>query len=182
MRCRVSDASLVERSRQGDLEAYTGLVRRYQRVAARVAAAVGAPDPEDAVQEAFVKAYRALPRFRAGSEFRPWLLRIVANEARNRGRSSRRHAALALRLSAAAAAEGPEEAAVADDQRRRLLDALRDLNDRDRLVVAYRYFAEMSEQEMAAAMGCSPGTVKSRLSRALGRLRDTLVLEGSDAG
>ena len=177
----MNDEALVERSQQGDLDAYTELVRRYQRVAARVAAVCGSPDPEDAVQEAFVKAYRALPRFDLGSPFRPWLLRIVANEARNRGRSSRRHAALALRLVPGAAPAGPEDAAVADDQRRRLLAAVRALNDRDRTVVAYRYFAEMTEQEMAIALGCSPGTVKSRLSRAVARLRAALTLEGSEA-
>ena len=177
----MSDSSLVERSQQGDFDAYAELVRRYQRVAARVAAVAGAPDPEDAVQEAFVKAYRALPRFKEGAPFKPWLLRIVANEAKNRARASRRQAALALRVLPDAATGGPEDAALAGEQRRRLLAAVGGLNDRDRLVVAYRYFAEMSEAEMAAALGCSQGTVKSRLSRAVARLREAMVLEGSEA-
>jgi len=94
-----SDAELIERARKGEVMAYESLVRRYQDAAVRTAYVI-APDgdAEDAVQEAFVKAYRALGRFRAGSPFRPWLLRIVANEARNRRRSAGRRAGLALRV------------------------------------------------------------------------------------
>ena len=179
----MDDAGLVERAREGDLDAYGELVRRHQAVAARVAAVVGAPDPEDAVQEAFVKAYRALARFKTGSPFRPWLLRIVANEARNRGRTVRRQAGLRLRIAAEPAPPGelPEDAAVRAERRTRLLAAVASLNERDRLVVGCRYLAELSEAETAAALGCSPGTVKSRLSRALDRLRAVMgaELEGS---
>ena len=75
---------------------------RYQALAFRVAWLVvrHRGEAEDAVQEAFVKAYYALPRFRPGAPFRPWLLRIVANEARNRGRSTRRHDRSTLRVAA----------------------------------------------------------------------------------
>lgn len=179
----MDDAGLVERAREGDLDAYGELVRRHQAVAARVAAIVGAPDPEDAVQEALVKAYRALARFTTGSPFRPWLLRIVANEARNRGRTFRRQAGLRLRIAAepTTAGELPEDAAVRAERRARLLAAIASLNERDRLVVGCRYLAELSEAETAAALGCSLGTVKSRLSRALDRLRAVMgaELEGS---
>src|SRR4030095_9437816 len=90
------DAELIDRARRGDLMAYEELVRRHQAVAIRTAH-LFAPDgdAEDAVQEAFVKANAALGRFRAGAPFRPWLLRIVANEARNRRRSAGRRAGLA---------------------------------------------------------------------------------------
>src|SRR5690349_15216550 len=83
------DAELIERARRGDVMAYEALVRAHQDVALRTAS-LFAPDGEadDAVQDALVKAYRALGRFRAGSPFRPWLLQIVANEARNRRRSA----------------------------------------------------------------------------------------------
>ena len=180
----MDDAELVERSREGDLDAYGELVRRHQSIAARVAAVVGAPDPEDVVQEAFVKAYRALARFRAGSPFRPWLLRIVANEARNCSRSSRRRMALELRVGAEppTSTDGPEDAAVLADRRRRLLDAVAALNDRDRLVVGYRYLAGLTEAETAIALGCAPGTVKSRLSRALEHLRAQLGVELEGSG
>ena len=93
--------------------AYEALVRREQDAAVRVAH-LFAPDgdAEDAVQEAFVKAYAALGRFRAGSPFRPWLLRIVANEARNRRRSAGRRATLVVR---AAEDRRPGDAAPSPD-------------------------------------------------------------------
>ncbi len=108
----LEDAELIERAKDGDVGAYEELVRRHQRIALRVAylATRGAPEVEDVVQEAFVKAFLALDRFRAGAPFRPWLLRIVANEASNIRRAAGRRANLALRL---AAAEGrpPDDAA-----------------------------------------------------------------------
>lgn len=127
----------------------------------------------DAVQEAFVKAWRALPRFRPGAPFRPWLLAIVANEARNAARAAGRREALALRNLPVSAEldEAPEMLVMVAEQRVQLLRALERLSDRDREVIAYRYFAELPEREIAAALGCRPGTVKSRLSRALERLR-----------
>src|SRR5918996_4662674 len=88
----LDESDLVERARRGDVDAYEELVRNYQRVAQRVAYVVTRDEAEaqDAAQEAFVKAYYALDRFRAGGNFRPWLLKIVTNEARNRRRSAGR--------------------------------------------------------------------------------------------
>jgi len=177
-----TDDVLVERARRGDAGAYAGLVARYQEVAFRTAWIVlgDAHEAEDAAQEAFIKAYYALPRFHAGAAFRPWLLQIVANQARNQRRAGGRRGALALRATADERASGdaapsPEAAALLEERRQALLQAVRDLRNEDRLVVAYRYFFELSEMEMAGALGCARGTVKSRLSRALGRLRDALA-------
>ena len=160
------------------MDAYEVLVGRHQDQACRVAHVIAGADGDDAVQEALVKAFHAMARFRPGAPFRPWLLRIVANEARNRRRSAGRRAGLALRVAqerpSGDAAPSPEEAALAGERRRRLADALATLSERDRLVVAYRYMGGMSEAEMAEALGCAPGTVKSRLSRALARLRAAL--------
>jgi RNA polymerase sigma-70 factor, ECF subfamily len=173
------DAELIDRARRGDVMAYEDLVRRHQAVAIRTAHVI-APDgdAEDAVQEAFVKAYRALGRFRAGSPFRPWLLRIVANEARNRRRSAGRRVGLALRSAEDRrpddAAPSPESAVLADERRRWLLAGVNALRDDDRAVIAARYFLELSEAETAEVLGLALGTVKSRLSRALGRLRSAL--------
>ena len=158
--------------------AYEELVRRHQAVALRTAH-LFAPDgdADDAVQEAFVKAHVALGRFRAGAPFRPWLLRIVANEARNRRRSAGRRAALALRSEDRRpddAAPSPESAVLADERRRWLLAGINDLRDEDRDVITARYFLELSEAEAAAVLGLPRGTVKSRLSRALARLRERL--------
>jgi len=124
-----------------------------------------------------VKAYRALGRFRAGEPLRPWLLAIVANEARNRRRAAGRRAALALRAAgegrpSGESAHSPEAALLAGERRAELLDGLGRLGERDRTVIACRYLLELSEAETAAALGVRPGTVKSRLSRALDRLRE----------
>src|SRR5712692_1947934 len=171
------DSVLIARAVRGDSAAYEEIVKRYQQVAFRTAYVVtgSAPDAEDAAQEAFVKAYRALDRFRPDAPFRPWLLRIVANEARNRVRSSGRRQHLDLRLSEGFrpgdAAPSPEAVAVAADERRRLLALVNALSGDDRLVISCRYFLELSSEETAAALGVAEGTVKSRLSRALARLR-----------
>jgi RNA polymerase sigma factor (sigma-70 family) len=171
------DSELIARARRGDAAAYEEIVQRYQQVAFRTAYVItgSAADAEDAAQEGFVKAYRALDRFRAGAEPRPWLLRIVANEARNRLRSSGRRLRLELRLiegfRPGDAAPSPEAVAVASDERKRLLAMVNALSDEDRLVIASRYFLQLSGAETAAALGVPEGTVKSRLSRALARLR-----------
>jgi RNA polymerase sigma factor (sigma-70 family) len=175
----LEDAELVERARRGDVRAFEELVRSHQGLAVRTAYVITgqAADAQDAAQEAFVKAYYALDRFREGAAFRPWLLRIVANEAINRRRSTHRKAALYLRMAEAGgrpsddAAPSPEAAALARELRSDLVSALNRLKPEDRLVVAYRYFFDLSESEMAEALGCARGTVKSRLSRALRRLR-----------
>jgi RNA polymerase sigma-70 factor (ECF subfamily) len=140
-----------------------------------------AADAEDAVQDAFVKAYRALPRFRRGEPFRPWLLAIVANEARNRRRSAGRRERLALRAAedplSGGAVPSPEAALLASERREELLAAVEALGEDDRLALACRYFLGLSEEETAAALGWRRGTVKSRTSRALERLRTRLGVE-----
>lgn len=129
-------------------------------------------DAEDATQDALVKAWRAFDRFRPDAPMRPWLLRIVANEARNRRRSAGRRERLALRASSGEAAPSPEEELARADERARLLAALDELPDAHRLVLAYRHLLELSEEETAAALDVARGTVKSRSARALERLKE----------
>ena len=154
-------------------------MRAHQGIAFRTAYVIAgnASDAEEAAQDAFVKAYRALGRFRRGSPFRPWLLRIVANEARNRRRSAGRRAALSLRAAAdessGDAAPSPEGVLLADEERDRLLAAVNELREEERLVIACRFFLELSEEETATALDIRLGTVKSRTSRALEHLRET---------
>jgi RNA polymerase sigma-70 factor (ECF subfamily) len=175
----LDEASLVVRAKHGDAAAYEELVRMHQAIAFRVAlvAAGDRGDAEEAVQDGFVKAYRALGRFREGAPFRPWLLQIVANEARNRRRSSGRRSGLALRAGAAAsggAAPCPAAAALSHERRDELLAALGSLDERDRAVLVHRFLLDLGEEETAAALGVRRGTVKSRTARALERLRTTL--------
>jgi RNA polymerase sigma-70 factor (ECF subfamily) len=175
----LDERELVARAQRGDVDAYEELVRAYQGIAFRTAyvLAGSAADAEEAAQDAFVKAYRALWRFRAGAPFKPWLLRIVANEARNRRRSGGRRTALALRaaqMPSGEAAPSPEAALIDAERREELIAALDRLADSDREAIACRYFLDLSETETAAALGIRRGTVKSRLSRALERLRTEL--------
>jgi RNA polymerase sigma factor (sigma-70 family) len=173
----LDESHLIERSRDGDAEAFEQLVRAHQSMAIRVAYLVvrDHSEAEDVTQEAFVKAYRSLPRFRLGSPFRPWVLRIVRNEALNRVRSSKRRAQLALRQGndpiSGGAAPSPETVVVSDAERERVLSALDELPDRYRSVITHRYLLELSEVETASILGIPAGTVKSRTSRGLDRLR-----------
>jgi RNA polymerase sigma-70 factor (ECF subfamily) len=174
------EAQTVERARRGDASAYAELVQRYTEMAFRTAYLVtgSAAEAEDAAQDAFVKAYRALPRFRPEGSFRAWLLRIVGNEARNRRRSAGRRAALELRaaqnLRVVGANPSPEAAAEAAEERRALLRALNRMAEEDRQVISCRYLLQLSVEETAAALGVPEGTVKSRLSRALSRLHELM--------
>lgn len=181
---RASDDELIDRSRAGDRDAYGELLARHQLVALRIGYAIAGDDAEDAVQEAMVKAFRHLDRFRTGAPFRPWFLAIVTNEAHNRRRDHSRHRTLELRVTTNSMVRGDapsaEDGAVRNGQRAMLLTAFARLPDRDREVVALRYFAELSEAETAQTLGCAIGTVKSRLSRAVGRLRITLGEESHD--
>jgi RNA polymerase sigma factor (sigma-70 family) len=173
---RLDETDLIEQAKAGDLDAFEHLVVIHQRAALQVAYVIAGSDAEDAAQEGFVKAFRALGAFRSGSPFRPWLLRIVANEARNQRRSATRRAGLALRLTERRTAVecSSEEMALGEISRAELVRAVGSLPERDRLVLTYRYFVGLSEAEMATAMSCRPGTVKSRLARALGRLRQAM--------
>lgn len=138
---------------------------------------------DDVVQNATERAWSARSQYDPGRSFRSWFLRIVANTARNDRRSRGRRAQLAVR----AAGEGtpvratPEDDAVTDAERQLVVAALNGLRTADREVIALRYFEELSEDEMATVLDCAPGTVKSRLSRALARLRNVLE-EGVDDG
>jgi RNA polymerase sigma-70 factor (ECF subfamily) len=176
----MEDDDLVEQARAGDLAAYEVLVARYQEVALRVAYAIVPMDAEDVVQESFVKAHAALGRFRRGAPFRPWLLRIVTNEARNQRRRQARQSQLALREVArrdTTPGRTPEGAVVDEADRRALVQAISGLAPADREVIALRWFGGLTEAEMAVVLGCRPGTVKSRLSRAHSRLRSALPAE-----
>ena len=179
----LDDAELVEQAKRGELRAWETIVHRYQGIAFRTAYLLcgSAADAEEAAQDGLVKAYRALSRFRRGAPLRPWLLRIVANEARNRRRASGRREALALRAATqdrpGDAVPSPEAALLAAEQRSGLLEAVNRLSDEHRTAIACRYFLELSEEETAAALGVRRGTVKSRLSRALAQLREGLEEE-----
>jgi RNA polymerase sigma factor (sigma-70 family) len=175
--------------RGGDADAYAELVRRHAPVALRTARLLGAgADAEDAVQEAFVKAYAALDRFEAGAPFRPWLLRILSNEIRNLHRAAGRRSARERSawertepLLATPEADDPAAAALSGERRAALLRGLAALPEPQRQVVTCRYLLDLDAAETAAVLGWPAGTVKSRLHRALARLSAVLADQAGDA-
>ena len=182
MSAQPDEQRLIAAAKAGDHDAYGRLLVRHQAVAFRAAYLIigSAAEAEEATQEACVKAWLALGRFRAGAPFRPWLVRIAINEAHNRRRVAGRQAGLALRVGSqllrAEAAPSAETEALGGEERSRLASAVGALREDDQLVIAARYFLGLSETESATALGLRRGTVKSRLSRALGRLQTQLEM------
>ncbi len=171
------ESKLIADAKAGRVSAYEDLVRMHEVAAVRVAFLVVADesDARDVVQEAFVKAYYALSRFDSENPFRPWLMKIVVNEARNALKAAGRRGALASRYAEGVAsgqsAQSPESAALDGELRRQLMEAIGRLKDDDQTVIHMRYFVDFSNNEIAETLGWRPGTVRSRVSRASQRLR-----------
>ena len=168
----------MQRAQSGDLGAYEELVKRHEDAVFRAAYVVlrDADDAADAAQEAFIRAYRGLRGFKAGRRLRPWLMRIAVNQALNSLKSKRRRAAVAERLTAEVTPAIPDidETVIGRERARALWSALESLGERERTVLYLRYFIQMPEGELAEYLGCPAGTVKSRLHRALGKLREVV--------
>lgn len=139
-------------------------------------------DAEDITQEAFIRAFRSISKFDSARSFRPWILSITANLARNRQRSASRYLRTLQRLvhfdpqslsKFPRDTEQPWEAEA-------LWQTVRSMSLDDQQVVYLRYFLELSEEEMTEALGVPVGTVKSRLHRALKRLRNRLAQDTPD--
>jgi RNA polymerase sigma factor (sigma-70 family) len=180
------DADVIAGVIAGDRDLFRVLVARYGVLAKRTAVLYGAADDaDDVVQEAFVAAYRALPRFRTGEPFRPWLLRIVVNRSRNVVRARNRAQTLADRMATwhHGVMEGdPSLEALSSERRDALVRALGDLRPPDREILVVRFLLDLSEADAARMLKLPKGTVKSRTARALQRLRVTLVELNVEAG
>ena len=172
------DRLLLSRSLAGDTEAFGELVRRHQRAALRVATVITGSTEEanDIVQDAMIKTHARLSSYRARGSVRSWMLRIVANEAKNHGRSRarrRRRDDREARMTRPGIV-GADVEAIQRLEHDELMLALRHLGDRDRDVLSCRFVVGLNEAETAVVLGLPRGTVKSRTSRALGRLRIAL--------
>lgn len=175
---QMTDAELVNAARTGDEAAWEALVRAYQPAVFRLAYLLlgEADDADDVAQETFLRAQAALHRFDVVRPLRPWLFRIAANLARNKRRSFSRYFAALQRLLRAE----PEpvinipQASVQKQDAQALWQAVRQLGQNEQTVIYLRYFLELSEAEMAATLELPPGTVKSRLHRALRKLRQVI--------
>jgi len=184
-----ADAALVARARGGEEAAFEALVSRHEAIVYRTCRRILA-DPDDALdatQEAFLRAYRAIARFRGDASFRTWLVGIAINACRNRlasAEAQRRRRTESLQPASderpdagralADPAPGPEADALAGELRNRLLTALAAVSPEHREVLVLREIEGLEYGELARAVGVAEGTVKSRLARARAALRAAL--------
>lgn len=175
---RATDQALVERVQKGDKKAFDVLVIKYQQKVASLISRYIKDQAEvmDVVQEAFIKAYRALPNFRGDSAFYTWLYRVAINTAKNHLASQSRRppsddveADLAEQLDSGSKLKEhatPENLALEDEIARTIQAALNDLPDDLRTAIVLREIDGLSYEEIAQAMDCPIGTVRSRIFRA----------------
>ncbi len=176
----------IRRAQRGDVSAYDALVRAYETLAFRAAYLITRDEHEaaDAAQDAFVRAYRALNTFRLGEPFRPWLMRIVTNQALNRLEANKRRANMNERF----IQNENEQRAPSDAQRNletreqneTLMRAVQRLKPDEQTLITLRYFLELPELEVAQTLNIPQGTVKSRLHRTLAKLREIIQQEFPD--
>jgi len=182
------DSFLLRRCRKGDMDAFGVLVGRHEtRVRSLVARILGpsasADDLDDTTQDVFVQAWRALPRFRGDSRFSTWLYRVATNLAikqwhrRKRGAIVIAEAELpeSVRITLADPSPGPSASAERRSRDRALRTAIESLPEKQRTVILLHYFEEYTCEEMAEMVGCSVGTVWSRLHYGCRKLRETLA-------
>ncbi len=172
----MNDEEAVRRCQDGDREAFRHLVERYQDVLYGTAYLMtGNPSvAEEQVQEAFLSAWKGIGRFRNEQPFKPWLVRILVN-----GIMSRRRRRLIPTTSLEEAAhqrddDDPAGLAEAAESQQKVRQALTSLSEEHRQVVMLRYFTGLTVPELAEVLECQEGTVKSRLHRAVGHLRNEM--------
>ena len=172
-----TDQQLVQRTQRGDLRAFDLLVLKYQgRIAALVSRYVSDPsEVEDVTQEAFIKAYRAIDKFRGDSAFYTWLYRIAANAAKNYLVSRRRRPGADATLEDAGVGQQaelladvgtPEAVAMGEELAAVVQDALAALPEELQSALTLREFEGLSYDDIAAVLDCPVGTVRSRIFRA----------------
>ncbi|HTR02780.1 MAG TPA: sigma-70 family RNA polymerase sigma factor [Thermoanaerobaculia bacterium] len=178
-----TDEELLALARQGEEEAFGDFVRRHTATVHRwMARAVGESDADDMTQEVFVKAYRGLARFRGDAPPRAWLAAIADNAVKNRYRARSRFRRVFAGSTdderapePASSGVGPEEEARTGESRRVVAEALKLLPPDFRMPVVLRDIEEWSYEEIAASLALPVGTVKSRIARGRGHLKEILT-------
>ena len=181
----MTDTELVASILAGDMRAFEALIRLHNRTLLRTARAILRDDAEaeDAVQDAYLQAYRALGTFRGESKLSTWLARITVNEAlRRRRRNSKMTSADVEPETLASGAAGPDDHAQDRQIRRRLEERIEALPEPYRAVFKLRALEEFSVQETAVALGIPEATIRTRYFRARGLLRESLAQERSEQG
>jgi RNA polymerase sigma-70 factor (ECF subfamily) len=173
-----SDLELVEAGRSGDDAALGALVRRHHDSAFRVAVSLVNDDDlaQDVVQDAFMKAFRALAGFRGDSSFRTWLLTITANEARGalRRRGRRKETAIEEAGEVASEEMGPAGAAIVAQEAGRARRMLEQLPDKQRMSVTLRIEEGLSFKEIGEIIGSSEGAARVNYFHGIRRLRELM--------
>jgi RNA polymerase sigma-70 factor, ECF subfamily len=172
---REDDREAIEACRQGEREAFDRLVERYQRDVYRLCYRYvnNHQDANDMAQEAFLKAYRALAKFRGDSAFSTWLYRIAVNTCLN-FRSARRLQQEELSEHLADGSTGVAERLQADERSARVREAVTRLPEKQRATLILKIYHDLTHEEVARVLGASVGTVKANLFHALGNLRKLL--------
>jgi RNA polymerase sigma-70 factor (ECF subfamily) len=171
---RIDDQETLAACRNGDPEAFDRLVERYQRDVYRLCYRYvnNHDDASDMAQEVFLRAYRALEKFRGDSAFSTWLYRIAVNTCLS-FRSSRR-VSEELPESLPDAREGLLEGIAREERAGRVRLAIQELPEKQRATLILKMYHDLSHEEIAGVMGASVGTVKANLFHALGKLRRVL--------
>lgn len=180
-------ADLVNAAKAGDMAAFTGLVEATKADMYTLAYRLtgNAEDAQDVVQDAYIRAYKSLKRFRGDAKFTSWMYRITANCAKDQlVRASRnRHDAIDEAAEAVDDRPGPEARLGSADERRVLAEALQSLPPEMRAVVVLRDVYDLPHEAIAAELGITEGAAKVRLHRARRKLRERLFpLRGEDNG
>ncbi len=182
----LEDQLLVERSKKGDRDAFEHLVRLYENKVYTIAYRLmgNHADAADLAQESFIKIYQALPNFRGDSSFSTWIYHITVNVCRDELRKRQRRPTVSLDEHAGdgnnstyeirSTAPGPEEMLDRSETQAMIQHCLNNLSEDYRTILVMREIQELAYEEIAEILGCSLGTVKSRLSRARQALKEKI--------
>jgi RNA polymerase sigma-70 factor (ECF subfamily) len=174
----LNDQELIEEIRGGSMPAFELLMRRYEKLVYKIAVThTGDADSAmDVSQNVFLKVHSKLSTYRDSGNFKSWIARIAMNESINLYRSRKRHRADQLEEEISIDRRPPQEETMNEKDKWKLLKrSILELNPKQQLAVALRYFEGMSPREIATVLECSEGTTKSILFRSLGKMRDQIA-------
>ena len=182
----MNELLLISRARGGDRDAFGELVEQYRDNVYRLAYRMcgNTYDADEAAQEAFVAAWRALPNFRGDAKFSTWLYRLTTNAAIDVMRREKRHQTVGdgEMMDLADDADSPQETVERTEQQEAVQKALATLSEEYREVLLLRYMEELDYAEIAEVLQLPSGTVKSRINRAKAALKTALLKSGNIFG